>query len=281
VKRDPALVTLSHDHHLALSAAQTLKRATADTASVARAAFVAYWEEHGRGHFRLEEEILLPAYAPYGDPHHPLVARALCDHVDIRARADALAVDATLDPAVLHELGRRLADHVRLEERQLFALIESVLPAARLATVAAALEHAEPCAAHAQGFQPDRDVQQPGQDAARARGTWRVARLNSCRPDGHTRSCLLVRGSRLAPTQRLQQAPRRDQRPDPLQQQEAKLLLVPGEDRKDRGAGQVEDQIEARALIEHPELGRRVSGQDQQGADNLDHLVDGPFYEDR
>jgi hypothetical protein len=59
VKRDPALVTLSHDHHLALSAAQTLKRATADTASVARAAFVAYWEEHGRGHFRLEEEILL------------------------------------------------------------------------------------------------------------------------------------------------------------------------------------------------------------------------------
>jgi hemerythrin-like domain-containing protein len=146
VKRDPALVTLSHDHHLALYVAQTLKRATADTASDARAAFVAYWEEHGRGHFRLEEEILLPAYAHHGDPHHPLVARALCDHVELRARADALAVDATPDPAALHELGAHLADHVRLEERQLFPLIESALPAACLATVAAALEHAERCA---------------------------------------------------------------------------------------------------------------------------------------
>jgi hemerythrin-like domain-containing protein len=151
MKRDPALVTLSHDHHVALYVAQTLKRATADTASDARAAFVAYWEEHGRGHFRLEEEILLPAYAHHGDPHHPLVARALCDHVGIRASADALAVDARPDPPVLHELGTSLADHVRLEERQLFPLIESALPAARLATVAAALEHAERCAGSAEG----------------------------------------------------------------------------------------------------------------------------------
>jgi hypothetical protein len=86
MKGDRALVTLSPDHHLALYVARTLKRATADTASDGRAAFVGYWEEHGREHFRLEEEILLPAYAHHGDPHHPLVARALCDHVDIRAR---------------------------------------------------------------------------------------------------------------------------------------------------------------------------------------------------
>jgi len=145
MKRDPALVTLSHDHHLALYVARTLKRATAETASDGRAAFVEYWEEHGREHFRLEEEILLP-YARHGDPHHPLVAHALCDHVDIRARADALMLDATLDPAILHELGTRLADHVRLEERQLFPLIEAALPTTLLATVATALERAEGCA---------------------------------------------------------------------------------------------------------------------------------------
>ena len=40
MKRDPALVTLSHDHHLALYVARTLKRATAETASDGRAAFV-------------------------------------------------------------------------------------------------------------------------------------------------------------------------------------------------------------------------------------------------
>jgi hemerythrin HHE cation binding domain-containing protein len=144
MRRNPGLVTLSRDHHQALSVAQKLRRATADTAQEARAAFVAYWEEHGRAHFRLEEEILLPAYAAHADPHHPLVARALCDHVAIRARADALAVDEAPDPATLRELGEGLADHVRLEERELFGLIEAALPADRLAAVAAALEHAEP-----------------------------------------------------------------------------------------------------------------------------------------
>jgi hypothetical protein len=146
MKRSPALVTRSHDHHHALSVAQRLRRTTADTAGAARAALVAYWDEHGREHFRLEEEILLPAYAPHGDPHHPLVARALCDHVAIRARADALVVDDAPDPAVLHELGTILRDHVRLEEREVFPLIEAALPAARLAAVATALEHAERCA---------------------------------------------------------------------------------------------------------------------------------------
>ena len=144
MKRNPRLVTLSRDHHQALSVAQKLRRATADTAQEARSTFVAYWEEHGRAHFRLEEEILLPAYAAHADPHHPLVARALCDHVAIRARVDALAVDEAPDPATLRELGEGLADHVRLEERELFGLIEAALPAARLAAVAAALEHAEP-----------------------------------------------------------------------------------------------------------------------------------------
>ena len=139
----PRPVTLSHDHHQALFIAQKLRRAIADTAGDARSAFVAYWDAHGRGHFRLEEEILLPAYASHGDTHHPLVARALCDHVAIRARADALAQDQAPDPAVLHELGTCLADHVRLEERALFPLIEAALPAERLAAVAIALDLAE------------------------------------------------------------------------------------------------------------------------------------------
>lgn len=143
MKRDPALVSLSRDHHQALFVAQQLRRATTQTADEARAAFLAYWEGHGRVHFRLEEEVLLPAYAGYGDPHHPLVARVLCEHVAIRHRADALARDRASTAAPLHDLGVRLADHVRLEERGLFPLIESLMPAARLAVVAVALELAE------------------------------------------------------------------------------------------------------------------------------------------
>jgi Hemerythrin HHE cation binding domain len=143
MKRDPALASLSRDHHQALFVAQKLRRATGETAGEGRAAFLAYWEEHGRAHFRLEEEVLLPAYAEHGDAYDPLVARALCDHVAIRQEADALARDESPTVAALHQLGAHLADHVRLEERELFTLIERAMPAAQLAAVAAALEQAE------------------------------------------------------------------------------------------------------------------------------------------
>ena len=143
MKRDPALASLSRDHHRALFVAQALRRATAETAGEARTAFLTYWEHHGQAHFRLEEQVLLPSYAGYGDSHHPLVARVLCDHVEIRYRADRLAGEdpPTLD--ALHRLGLRLAEHVRLEERELFPLIESALPADRLAALAVAMERAE------------------------------------------------------------------------------------------------------------------------------------------
>ncbi len=143
MKRDPALVSLSHDHHQALFVALKLRGATAETVDEAREAFLAYWEKHGRAHFRLEEEVLLPAYATHGDPHHHLVARALCDHVAIRQRAAALAGDQAPTAVFLNELGVCLAAHVRLEERQLFPLIEGAMPAAQLASLAVELERAE------------------------------------------------------------------------------------------------------------------------------------------
>ena len=139
MKRDPALVPLSHDHHQALRVAQLLQRANAGSAPEARAAFAAYWREHGARHFEVEERVLFPAYAPYGDPHHPLLARSLCDHVDIRARAAAVTDGGEPAPDELHELGARLADHVRLEERELFPIIEDALPPERLAALGDAL----------------------------------------------------------------------------------------------------------------------------------------------
>lgn len=143
MKRAPALTSLSRDHHQALFVAQKLRRASAGSAAEARAALVAYWEGHGRAHFRSEEEVLLPAYAAHGDPYDPLVARVLCDHVAIRQRVDALDRDSTATVGALHELGGLISDHVRLEERELFPLIESAIPAPQLAALAVALQHAE------------------------------------------------------------------------------------------------------------------------------------------
>jgi hemerythrin-like domain-containing protein len=143
MRRDPALVSLSHDHHQALFVAQALRRANASTAADARAAFLAYWNQHGRIHFRLEEEILLPAYAGYGDCRHALVARVLCDHIAIRQLANELTACRSPSPSTLWSLGTQVSDHVRLEERELFPLIERTLPAPALSDVADALNEAE------------------------------------------------------------------------------------------------------------------------------------------
>ncbi|MEX2194235.1 MAG: hemerythrin domain-containing protein [Thermoleophilaceae bacterium] len=143
MRRTSALEPLSRDHHQALYIAQTLRRANTGTAPQARDAFLAFWRAEGRHHFRYEEEILLPAYAGHGDAHHPLVVRVLVEHVLIRHRAHRFeeAREGSLDE--LQQLGVQLAAHVRLEERELFPLIEEALPPAELERVAAALAEAE------------------------------------------------------------------------------------------------------------------------------------------
>ncbi len=126
MKRHPALVPLSRDHHHALVIAGRLRRATSQTTPEAVRAFLAHWEAEEKLHFRLEEELLLPAYATHGEPDHPAVVRTLLDHVLIRRDAARLATTPPLD--LLHDLGARLASHVRFEEHELFTLIEAAIP---------------------------------------------------------------------------------------------------------------------------------------------------------
>ena len=142
MKRSPELQPLSRDHHQALFAALRLRRADADSAEAAAEVFLDFWREHGRRHFQLEEEVLLPAFVlGGGDPTDALVARVLVDHIEIRARARRLKEESRL-PA-LHDLGERLAAHVRLEEDQLFPLIERTLSHDALAALGAELDRAE------------------------------------------------------------------------------------------------------------------------------------------
>ncbi len=108
-----------------------------------QAAFLRYWREHGLVHFRAEEEVLLPAFANYADAGHPLIARVLVDHHLIRHHAARIQREAEEPLWRLRELGTLLSDHVRLEERELFPLIEESLPPEELDWVGRALEHAE------------------------------------------------------------------------------------------------------------------------------------------
>jgi hemerythrin-like domain-containing protein len=128
MKRHAALQPLSRDHHVALVAAQRLRRATDADATAVRDAFLAFWREHGERHFRVEEEVLLPAFAAHGDPEEVCVVRMLVDHVRIRAQAQRLERESAPSTESLHALGTALERHVRLEEREVFGLIEAALP---------------------------------------------------------------------------------------------------------------------------------------------------------
>jgi hemerythrin-like domain-containing protein len=126
MKRHPALQTLSRDHHQALVIAQRLRRTGRHDAEDARAAFLNFWRTDCVAHFRTEEEVLLPRFAAAGGANSAAVARVLLDHAEIRLRALRLqAGPASI--AELVELGELLAEHVRLEERDLFPAIEEVL----------------------------------------------------------------------------------------------------------------------------------------------------------
>jgi hypothetical protein len=95
-----------------------------------RAPFLAHWQAEEQRHFRLEEELLLPAYATHVQLEHPAVIGTLLDPMLIRRDAERLAATPSLE--LLHELGARVADHVQLEEHKLFALIEATIPDAEL-----------------------------------------------------------------------------------------------------------------------------------------------------
>ena len=142
MKREEALQDLSRDHHDALYRALRMKRASESDLEQVSADMLEFWGEHGARHFRIEEEVLLPAFAAHEDPEHPAVVRVLVDHVWIRERMQRLA-ERDLDVPAVQDLGRRLDAHVRHEERVLFPLIEQSLPDDALAHLGKRIAAAE------------------------------------------------------------------------------------------------------------------------------------------
>ena len=137
MKRLQALIPLSHDHHHALVEARRLRRAADrdDDASGAAVAFVRFFRTSSVPHFREEEEALFPLVIDVEEAR-ALLVQALLDHQRLHALVAALEAGGDVR-ATMRELGERLEAHVRLEERQLFPLIERVAAAKLDAAMAA------------------------------------------------------------------------------------------------------------------------------------------------
>jgi hemerythrin-like domain-containing protein len=153
MKRHPSLSAFSDDHHQGLVNARRLRRAafsgeegggSADTARD----FLEFWQRDTSLHFRKEEEVLLPVLARYGgDLGERPILQMLTQHARIRGLAMQLSDELNQENIrenTLRNLGEQLEAHIRLEEREVFPLIEETLPQHALQEVASRLEALEP-----------------------------------------------------------------------------------------------------------------------------------------
>ncbi len=128
MKRSAILQPLSREHHTALSLAKTCERAalsgeSAQIEQACQSAILAISAEL-EPHFQIEEQSLLPLL---NSPEtKALVQRTLADHERLRALLDGLQ---QTDVVALDDFGKCLTAHVRFEERELFAVLESLLEA--------------------------------------------------------------------------------------------------------------------------------------------------------
>ena len=140
MRRHPALVPLSREHRHELAQARRLLRAASaepeERLAVASAYIDAFFAETVE-HFRREEGILFPLYLRHAGST-PMLERILREHMQLHGLVRALRAAAAADdipPETLRTLGELLHDHVRVEERQLFAEIERIVPSAELERV--------------------------------------------------------------------------------------------------------------------------------------------------
>jgi hemerythrin-like domain-containing protein len=129
MQRDPALRSLSSEHHRGLVLAKRARKAAGtETAQLAwqevRARFAAELEPH----FVAEEKGLLPALERAGEPG--LVRRTLDEHAALRRLLDEDGAQAMTRFAEL------LEQHIRFEERELFEAAQQKIPPGELAGLA-------------------------------------------------------------------------------------------------------------------------------------------------
>jgi len=134
MKRHAALRQLSSDHHSGLVLARRVSKLAADSDLGAAAHnLLTAWRTEIGPHFVAEEEWLLPLFARYSAPDHPLIMETLRQHVRMRALVDEIEENlATPSLPLLQALADALREHIRFEENELFPAIEAALPETQL-----------------------------------------------------------------------------------------------------------------------------------------------------
>jgi hemerythrin-like domain-containing protein len=142
MRRDPALIPLSHQHQHALALCVKIERALQSGK-----ADLGHWQDEIarlfageiRYHFESEEKVLFPA-AARRPALSSLVDKLLVEHKALRKYARNAAA-GKLTATDLRAFAAALSGHVRKEERILFEKLQQALPPAELRRLGEALDH--------------------------------------------------------------------------------------------------------------------------------------------
>ena len=132
----------ARDHTEMFALARRLERSDAARARDDRRALLLFWYGTGATRLRAEEGALLTAWERHGGRDHPLNAAIRAQH-DRLARAIAdIAAEPRPSAAALRRIGAALTALLRVQDRELAAVVERTLPSYELARVDRALRRA-------------------------------------------------------------------------------------------------------------------------------------------
>ena len=137
LKRSKELAPLSREHHDGLLFAWKIKQGLANGTSIETLCKYTlwFWSNHIKTHFKDEEKVLvkfLPA-------DNPLVLQMFKEHAQIRDLI--ISLDKEPDSSSLQLLAEFVNNHIRFEERELFAYAEKTLTQEQLDEIYKELPH--------------------------------------------------------------------------------------------------------------------------------------------
>jgi hemerythrin-like domain-containing protein len=155
MKRAPALVRLSWDHHhglvLAHRIATELPGLESEDLAGLYSDVLAYWAAGLLPHFHAEHDCLLARLIRHIPDASETIEQTQRDHLDITGLVADMrdAPDQFARRAALEAFGDRLRAHIRWEEAVLFEIAQTSLSEAELATVGREVDEALPSLATA------------------------------------------------------------------------------------------------------------------------------------
>ena len=131
IKRNPAIVQFSKDHHFALLLIWKIRQGltfSIDTIRINKYINF-FFQNYLENHFKEEEELLFV----HLDKNDILRKRVVEDHHDLRKFSEKLNGDA--DSILINEFTNKLEAHIRFEERELFNDLQKNITASDLKVI--------------------------------------------------------------------------------------------------------------------------------------------------